>query len=580
MDNFATDFGAYNSVALSNVNSSFNVQTASTNPLNNNSIFVSDETAVNTVSADAEALKQQFDAVQDEQGILGKLWNGFKNLTGLGLGSNDVEAKIEQFQNGEITYEEALKTIESYDEKQEGAVNIIANTATGIATAGIAVATGGAGALLMGAAIGGATKAGLKTLDRATNDIQGDALDVKEIIKDGVTGAVDGAVSAATAGMFKGAVAGQTVKEAVKQGAIQGAKAGAITGAATGATDYTVNTIADGEEFTIEGLLGTTAQNAVTGAVFGGLLGGITGGIQQSKLNNKSANPKLLEADTNTKSSTKPAADEPEIKADTNASTKPTADEPTVDTNSKSSTKPTADEPTVDTKSNSSTNTADAKTSSVEQDGKAAASKKASSVDETSADSTSAKVDDSVSDEAVTQAANKAVKSVTPEQSSINGKKITIKTAAGKEIECELSIRELKHGSEKIEIIDPDGNVLGYSSITYRTVDDYGGYIPQQVEEYLGDTGALYVDLMESRLSGAHIGTELHKANILRSQELGCQGKVYLEAAWKSPTFHYKSGFRTADEATNELLAGLIEKGETINAGKLSAYALMFLPQN
>ena len=563
MYNYPTDFGAYNSVALSNVNRSFNVQTTSANPLNNNSIFVSDETTVNTVSADAEVLKQQFDAVQDKQGILGKLWNGFKNLTGLGLCSNDVEAKIEQFQNGEITYEEALETIESYDVKQDGAVNIIANTATGIATAGIAVATGGAGALLMGATIGGATKAGLKTLDRATNDIQGDALDVKEIIKDGVTGAVDGAVSAATAGMFKGAVAGQTVKEAVKQGAIQGAKAGGISGAATGATDYTINTIADGEEFTVEGLLGTTAQNAVTGAVFGGLLGGITGGIQQSKLNNKSANPKLLEADTNTKSSTKPAADEPEIKADTNASTKPTADEPT-----------------VDTKSKSSTNTADAKTSSVEQDGKAAASKKASSVDETSADSTSAKVDDSVSDEAVTQAANKAVKSVTPEQSSINGKKITIKTAAGKEIECELSIRELKHGSEKIEIIDPDGNVLGYSSITYRTVDDYGGYIPQQVEEYLGDTGALYVDLMESRLSGAHIGTELHKANILRSQELGCQGKVYLEAAWKSPTFHYKSGFRTADEATNELLASLIKKGETINAGKLSAYALMFLPQN
>lgn len=564
MYNYPTDFGAYNSVALSNVNRSFNVQTTSANPLNNNSIFVSDETTVNTVSADAEVLKQQFDAVQDKQGILGKLWNGFKNLTGLGLCSNDVEAKIEQFQNGEITYEEALETIESYDVKQDGAVNIIANTATGIATAGIAVATGGAGALLMGATIGGATKAGLKTLDRATNDIQGDALDVKEIIKDGVTGAVDGAVSAATAGMFKGAVAGQTVKEAVKQGAIQGAKAGGISGAATGATDYTINTIADGEEFTVEGLLGTTAQNAVTGAVFGGLLGGITGGIQQSKLNNKSANPKLLEADTNTKSSTKPAADEPEIKADTNASTKPTADEPT-----------------VDTKSKSSTNTADAKTSSVEQDGKAAASKKASSVDETSADSTSAKVDDSVSDEAVTQAANKAVKSVTPEQSSINGKKITIKTAAGKEIECELSIRELKHGSEKIEIIDPDGNVLGCSSIKYRTVDDYsGGYIPQQVEEYLGDTGALYVDLMESRLSGAHIGTELHKANILRSQELGCQGKVYLEAAWKSPTFHYKSGFRTADEATNELLASLIKKGETINAGKLSAYALMFLPQN
>ena len=285
MENFSTNFDTYNKLALSKTNDTYNTNLTT---LNNNeaSIFTS-ENATNSIAGDVESLNEAFNEVQDEQGLIGKLWNGFKNLTGLGLSSDDVQEKIEQYEQGEITYEEALETIESFSDKQEGAVNIIANTVTGVATAGIAVATGGAGALLMGAAIGGATKAGIKTLDRATNNVEGDALDAKEIIKDTVTGAVDGMVSAATAGMIKGPIAGQTVKQAVKQGAIQGAKAGAITGGVTGATDYTVNTIADGEEFTIDGLVKSTAQNALTGAAFGGILGGVTGGISQNNLNKK-----------------------------------------------------------------------------------------------------------------------------------------------------------------------------------------------------------------------------------------------------------------------------------------------------
>ena len=192
MENFSTNFDAYNKLALSKTNDTYNTNLTT---LNNNeaSIFTS-ENATNSIAGDVESLNEAFNEVQDEQGLIGKLWNGFKNLTGLGLSSDDVQEKIEQYEQGEITYEEALETIESFSDKQEGAVNIIANTATGIATAGIAVATGGAGALLMGAAIGGATKAGIKTLDRATNNVEGDALDAKEIIKDTVTGAVDGMV--------------------------------------------------------------------------------------------------------------------------------------------------------------------------------------------------------------------------------------------------------------------------------------------------------------------------------------------------------------------------------------------------
>ncbi len=283
MNNFNINFDAYNKLSLSKTNDAYSANLAASN--SEASIFASDD-ALNTNSNYVNSLNDAFEQVKDEQGLLGKLWNSFKNLTGLGFSSNDVQEKIEQYEQGKITYEEAQDSIEAFSNKQEGAVNIITNTITGVLTAGVTVTTGGAGALLGGALIGGIAKAGVKTIDRATNNVEGDALNAKEMLKDSITGAIDGMVSAATMGMIKAPIAGQTVKEAVKQGAIQGAKAGAITGAAAGATDYTVNTVADSKEFTFEGLLSSTAQNAATGAIFGGVLGSFTGGISQNKLNN------------------------------------------------------------------------------------------------------------------------------------------------------------------------------------------------------------------------------------------------------------------------------------------------------
>ena len=279
MENYDTTPELYNISKLSKTNIPYNVLDLS-NFDDKSSIF-----AQNPISDEVNLLKEAFMDVQDEQGVVGNLWNGFKNLTSLGMGSSDVIEKIEQFEQGKISYEEAFEAIESYKNKQEGALSLISNTLTGLLTAGFAISTGGAGALLMGAVVGGAANAGFKTLDRATNKVEGDALDVKEIVKDGVTGAVDGMVSALTAGFVKAPIAGQTVKEAFKQGAIQGAKAGVITGAAAGATDYSVNTIIDDEEFTLEGLMSTTVQNALSGAVFGGLFGGVSSGLAQNKLN-------------------------------------------------------------------------------------------------------------------------------------------------------------------------------------------------------------------------------------------------------------------------------------------------------
>lgn len=269
MTNINTDYAV-------RANSYPNMQNSDSNELSNNNVSIFSDTAT---TDPINTLEEEFEEVQDKQGFLGKLWNGIKNVTGIGLGSNKVEDAIEDYNNGEISYEEALETIESYEEKQEGGVNLITNIAAGAATAGIAVATGGISlaAVGIGAAIGGGAKAGLKTADRATNEVKGDAFDIKQMAKDALTGAVDGAVNVATGGMV-GKAAG-TLGQSIKNGAIQGLKAGAISGAASGATEYTVNTIVDGEEFNTSELLSSTVSNAAAGGVFGGLLGGVTGAI-------------------------------------------------------------------------------------------------------------------------------------------------------------------------------------------------------------------------------------------------------------------------------------------------------------
>lgn len=311
------------SVYFSSYSNKENVLHLNKNADNDVSIFTSeslDNSKINLV----ENLREEFQNVQDEQGIIGKAWNGLKNLVGIGVSSNKVENKIEQYENGEITYDEALEYIETYETKQEGGVNLITNLASGAATAGLAFATGGFGALAAGAVIGGAAKAGLKTADRATNKVEGDALDAKQIAKDTMTGAVDGVLNAATGGMIKGATAGQSVKTAIKEGIKQGAKAGALSGAAAGAAEYTAEAaFEDDVDFELSGFVKSTATNAAAGAVMGGVIGGVTGGVQQHMMNKSSAKTVEVEAETVKTSETKPAsADEAAAASDAGGQSK------------------------------------------------------------------------------------------------------------------------------------------------------------------------------------------------------------------------------------------------------------------
>lgn len=269
----------------------------------------SDEANVGEMEFQVSSLESKLAGIKDEQGAISSAWNSLKCLTGIGSSTKKCEQAIQDFKAGKITYEEADTIISEFSTKQKSSVNLVANIATGVAAVAVvasAVATGGLslGVIAAGAAVGGATKAGIKFADRATNKVEGDALDGKQIAKDALSGAVDGAVSVATMGIGSTAVTGttvanQTLKQTVIQGAKAGAKAGAISGAATGAADYSIEAAFEEDvDFNLKDLAVNTAVTAAGGAVAGGVMGGVTSGVQykstQAKIDARAAdNPKV-----------------------------------------------------------------------------------------------------------------------------------------------------------------------------------------------------------------------------------------------------------------------------------------------
>lgn len=249
-----------------------------------------------------QQLREAYAQVEDEQGWVGKAWNGIKNFFGHSNGSNAVEETLDKAEAGEISYEAAVEKLNTYASKQDSIVDTVANVASGLAVAvGVIAAPFSFGAsLALGAGVGAAVKVGIKATDAATNDVEGDYT-LKDGLKDGVTGAVGGVVTAATAGIgAAGTVVAKEggkvlVKETIKQGAIAGAKAGAIDGAVMGATNYTADAVFDGDEFTLGGLVSNTTTGAIGGAVVGGTVGGLTSGFRAHGAN-KAANSAAKEA--------------------------------------------------------------------------------------------------------------------------------------------------------------------------------------------------------------------------------------------------------------------------------------------
>lgn len=184
---------------------------------------------------------------EDKNGVIGSAWSGFKNLTGIGDGSDKVKdihaneqkllaqfnaeasdkpkifeqltgqkytpENLEKFIKGEIALKSEL-ALNAYNEGQAMAVDVTADIVSGVAAVGIYTAavaaapfTGGtsiAVGVAAATASGAAIKAGVKYADAKTGGREYDSLG-----KDMATGAFSGALAPVTAG-FGGAV-GKTV---------------------------------------------------------------------------------------------------------------------------------------------------------------------------------------------------------------------------------------------------------------------------------------------------------------------------------------------------------------------------------
>lgn len=283
-----------------------------------------------------ENLYDEFLETKQQQGLIGKAWDGIKNLLHLKNSSNNVENIIKQAQNGEITHDEANERLNAYKEGQKMCVDVVGDIISGIAAVGaaaLASVTGGA-SLLVAAGAGAAVKTAIKASDSV---ISGREYKLTDLGYDIITGSINGVMAplsnaiggAAGTGVAKAlgleaveTCAKSAVKEAgeagvkqvgksfltkllAKQGASYVAKEGAkggitllaakaaaygvdmtIDGALSGATDGFARALADGR---IEDMPKDMAKGAFGGAIGGLAIGGSTRLIFSgaSKINNK-----------------------------------------------------------------------------------------------------------------------------------------------------------------------------------------------------------------------------------------------------------------------------------------------------
>ena len=322
----------------------YDLSVDNTNSINQN-LFIPDDEIVDSfeyqtsdINANARELYDELEQTREDQGIIGKLWDGFKNLTGFGAGSNKAQSAIEQYENGEISYEEALQKVENYKEGQETCVDVVGDIVSGIVAVGafaLAVPTGGT-SLIAGLGLAAAAGAGSKIAVKAGDAIIGGReYSGKDLLYDSATGAVNGLFAPVTNGV--GACVTKTVgkklgltvvkegtKEAIEQGAKQGLKSiitqqgvdviggtfakralatasgMAIDGAIGGSTDNMIRAALDGED--AKGILEAGVQGFAGGLIMSPVIGGgfkVAGKLGKN-LNNKITTKALFKDGMNT----------------------------------------------------------------------------------------------------------------------------------------------------------------------------------------------------------------------------------------------------------------------------------------
>ena len=322
----------------------YDLSVDNTNSINQN-LFIPDDEIVDSfeyqtsdINANARELYDELEQTREDQGIIGKLWDGFKNLTGLGAGSNKAEDAIKQYENGEISLEEAKEKLNGYQQGQETCVDVVGDIVSGIVAVGafaLAVPTGGT-SLIAGLGLAAAAGAGSKIAVKAGDAIMGGReYSGKDLLYDAATGAVNGLFAPVTNGV--GACVTKTVgkklgltvvkegtKEAIEQGAKQGLKSiitqqgvdviggtfskralatasgMAIDGAIGGSTDNMIRAALDGED--AKGIFEAGVQGLAGGLIMSPVIGGgfkVAGKLGKN-LNNKITTKALFKDGMNT----------------------------------------------------------------------------------------------------------------------------------------------------------------------------------------------------------------------------------------------------------------------------------------
>ncbi len=158
----------------------------------------------NSVNEEVKKLKNDLDKTKEQQGIIGKIWDGFKNITHIGAGSKKVEKALEELQQGKISEEEVQKKLENYKEGQKVCIDVFSDILSSIVAVGAfaaAVPTGGmslAMGLSLSTLLGGGIKAGIKGIDSKINNRE---YQKENFLYDVVTGGVNGLLAPVTNGL-------------------------------------------------------------------------------------------------------------------------------------------------------------------------------------------------------------------------------------------------------------------------------------------------------------------------------------------------------------------------------------------
>lgn len=266
-----------------------NSMSLSNNPFDMDTFQLSSKATVQqSSSTDIAELKKDLQETKSKQGLIGKIWDGFKNLTGIGAGSNKAEKAIEDFEKGKISEEEMLKKVNGYKEGQKTCVDVVADVASGILAVGafaLAVPTGGASlavGLGLATAVGVGVKVGVKASDALLNDREYTG---KDLLYDTATGAINGLLAPLTNGLGNTVTktigkklglkvvqegAEEVAEQAVKQGFKQGLKSAVLNQS----TDVVGGSLAKravslGAGLAVDGALGGAGDNMVRAALNG-----------------------------------------------------------------------------------------------------------------------------------------------------------------------------------------------------------------------------------------------------------------------------------------------------------------------